>query len=267
MAEPGDLTTTELPQLDKNRFDIVFPLLHGPFGEDGSVQGLLRLIGLPHVGAGVLGSAVGMDKLVMKSVFEAHDFPQVRYLGVTRHRWNRVPEQVLENTALLGYPLFVKPANLGSSIGITKAEDDLELKTALEIAFRHDRRVIVEQGLTDDAPEVSPVGEISYNTTFYDYQTKYTEGEAELIIPAAISKQIEQTCQDLAKGAFLAIDCAGLARVDFFYRQESEELFLNEINTIPGFTETSMYPRLWQSAGLSYPDLIAKLLELALEAR
>ncbi|UCH26213.1 MAG: D-alanine--D-alanine ligase [Trueperaceae bacterium] len=277
-TQTENLSVTELPQLDRHRFDIVFPLLHGPFGEDGSVQGLLRLMGLPHVGAGVLGSAVGMDKLVMKSVFGAHGFPQVGYRGVTRYRWNTAPKQVLEETARLGFPLFIKPANLGSSIGITKAEDEGELQTSLETAFEHDRRVIVEQGLNtirelevavlgNDAPEVSPVGEIRYDTTFYDYETKYTEGEADLIIPAAISKEIEATCQDLSRRAFLAIDCAGLARVDFFYQQESGEVYLNEINTIPGFTETSMYPRLWQAAGLSYPDLITKLLELALEPR
>ena len=219
--------------------DVVFPLLHGPFGEDGRVQGLLDLLGLPYVGAGVLGSAVGMDKLTMKAV---------------------------------------KPANLGSSIGISRVDGPEALPGALEAALEHDRRVIVEAGvvgareleiavLGNDEPELSPVGEIRYGTSFYDYETKYTDGHAELIVPATVPAEVEERMRALARRAFLAVDAAGLARVDFFYREASGELLLNEINTIPGFTRHSMYPKLWEAAGVGYGELIRRLVELALERR
>jgi D-alanine-D-alanine ligase len=266
----------ELQQLDNQAFDIVFPLLHGPNGEDGSIQGMLKLMGLPFVGSDVLGSAVGMDKLMMKSVFAAHGLPQIKYQAVTRGEWQGSPEKVLQKLKKLGFPVFVKPANLGSSVGISKAKNVRGLSVALDEAARHDRRIIVEEAaaqprelevavLGNDDPEASPVGEITYTSEFYDYDTKYTEGRADLIIPANIPKGIAEQCQVLAVEAFKAVDAAGLARVDFFYADG--KLYLNEINTMPGFTTTSMYPKLWEAAGVSYAALVEKLIGLGLERK
>lgn len=266
----------ELQHLDNKAFDIVFPLLHGPNGEDGSIQGMLKLMGLPFVGSDVLGSAVGMDKLMMKSVFAAHGLPQIKYQAVSRSEWLGSPEKVLSKLRKLGLPVFVKPANLGSSVGISKAKDMKSLSLALDEAARHDRRIIVEEAasqprelevavLGNDHPEASPVGEITYRSEFYDYETKYTEGKADLIIPADIPKGIAEQCQVLALEAFKAVDAAGLARVDFFYAEG--KLYLNEINTMPGFTTTSMYPKLWEAAGVSYAALVEKLISLGLERK
>lgn len=262
----------------RGHFDVVFPLLHGPYGEDGSVQGLLKTMGLPFVGSGVLGSAVGMDKLTMKAVFAAHGLPQVAYRAVTRSAWSRERAAVMATLRDLAMPLFVKPANLGSSIGIRRVDEDANLEDAVEHALAFDRRVIVEQGvvgarelevavLGNDEPEVSPVGEIRYGTGFYDYDTKYTDGRAELIIPAAVPDAVARTARKMALRSFQAVDAAGMARVDFFLLPDGEQLLLNEINTIPGFTRHSMYPRLWAAAGVSYPDLVRRLVELALEPR
>ena len=242
------------------------------------MQGLLKLMGLPFVGSDVLGSAVGMDKLMMKAVFGAHGLPQVPYRGVKRADWQGRPEAVLEALQPLAYPLFVKPANLGSSVGISKATAEESLRAALDEAARHDRRIIVEQGLVgarelevgvlgNDAPATSPVGEIRFESDFYDYDSKYTAGRADLVIPAGVPTEIEQRCRDLALRAFEAVDAAGLARVDFFYLHSTNELYLNEINTMPGFTTTSMYPKLWAAAGVSYSDLVARLVALAVENR
>lgn len=272
----GAFVAAALPPL-RDRFDVVFPLLHGPYGEDGSVQGLLKTMGLPFVGSGVLGSAVGMDKLTMKAVFAAYGLPQVAYRGVTRSAWARDREAVLATLRELPLPLFVKPANLGSSIGIRRVDEGTRLETAVEYALSFDRRVIVEQGVTsarelevavlgNDEPEASPVGEIRYGAGFYDYDTKYTDGRAELIIPADLPDAVAERCRDMALRAFQAIDAAGMARVDFFLTQDGT-LLLNEINTIPGFTRHSMYPRLWAAAGLPYRDLVLRLVHLALEAR
>jgi len=258
--------------------DVVFPLLHGPFGEDGRVQGMLDMLGLPYVGAGVFGSAVAMDKLGMKALFAAHDLDQVRYVPVTRHRWQRDPEGVHAELADLAYPLFVKPANLGSSIGISRVDDPAQLGPALDLACQHDRRVLVEEGvvgarelevgvLGNDAPELSVVGEIRYGSGFYDYETKYTDGHAELLVPADVPVEVVRRLTDMARRAFQAVDAAGMARVDFFYREDTGQLLLNEINTIPGFTRHSMYPKLWQATGVSYSQLIRRLVELALEPR
>ncbi|MFO7545076.1 MAG: D-alanine--D-alanine ligase family protein [Trueperaceae bacterium] len=262
----------------RGRFDVVFPLLHGPYGEDGSVQGLLKTMGLPFVGSGVLGSAVGMDKLTMKAVFAAHGLPQVAYRGVTRSAWSRDRAGVAATLRDLPMPLFVKPANLGSSIGIRRVDEETHLQEAVDHALAFDRRVIVEQGvvgarelevavLGNDEPQVSPVGEIRYGTGFYDYDTKYTDGRAELIIPAALPAAVAERGREMALRAFQAVDAAGMARVDFFLLPDGETLLLNEINTIPGFTRHSMYPRLWAAAGLSYSDLVRRLVTLALEAR
>jgi D-alanine-D-alanine ligase len=265
-----------LERLEPAAFDVVLPLLHGPFGEDGSVQGLLKIMGLPFVGSDVLGSAVGMDKGMMKAVFAAYGLPQLPHRVVSRSAWKSRPEEVLAELKALPYPVFVKPANLGSSVGISRAENDAELRQALGEAARYDRRIIVERGLTgarelevgvlgNDRPETSVVGEIDFKGTFYDYDSKYTEGEAALLIPAPIPDEVAARAQELALAAFSAIDAAGLARVDFFLHEGT--LYLNEINTMPGFTTTSMYPKLWEASGVPYEALIARLVELALETR
>lgn len=267
-----------LAELDARAFDVVFPLLHGPYGEDGTVQGMLELTGVPYVGSGVLGSAVGMDKLAMKAVFAAHGLPQVAYAAVAAHRWRTDRDRIEAELDRLGRPVFVKPANLGSSVGIERVDGDDDLAGAIESALQHDRRVIVERAasgarelevgvLGNDAPEASPVGEIRFDAPFYDYDTKYTSGRADLIIPADVPADVAATCRDLAVRAFGAIDAAGLARVDFFYVEATGDLLVNEINTMPGFTSTSMYPKLWEAAGLDYRSLIARLVDLAGESR
>ncbi len=258
--------------------DVVFPLLHGPFGEDGRVQGFLDLLGLPYVGSGVLGSAVGMDKLTMKAVFAAHGLPQVRHQGLSRHEWRRAPAMAQERLESLRFPLFVKPANLGSSIGIARVDEAAAMAPALEAALAHDRRVIVEEGVSgarelevavlgNDELELSPVGEIRYETGFYDYHRKYRDGGATLIAPAELPAGLTERIQELAKRAFRAVDAAGLARVDMFYLPDRDELLVNEINTMPGFTPHSMYPRLWQAAGVPFESLVGKLVTLAAEQR
>lgn len=257
--------------------DVVFPLLHGPNGEDGAVQGLLKLLGLPFVGSGVLGSAVSMDKLTMKALFGAAGLPQVEYRGVTRHGYEADPEGVRARLLELGFPLFVKPANLGSSIGVTRVDTAEDLAAAVEAALAFDRRVIAEAAavgarelelavLGNDEPEVSGVGEIVFDTAFYDYDTKYTDGRAALVIPAEVPAEVERTARELALRAFACVDAAGLARVDLFYLPDGR-LLVNELNTMPGFTRHSMYPKLWQAAGLDYADLIERLVRLALEPR
>lgn len=253
--------------------DIVFPVLHGPYGEDGTIQGLLELAGIPYVGSGVLGSAVGMDKGIMKMVFQQAGLPVVPWVLVRASDWRASPEGVRRRLAPLGYPLFVKPANMGSSIGISKVCGEESLAAALAVAFRYDRRVVVEKGLEarelecavlgNDEPEASLVGEIIPAHEFYDYEAKYVEG-SQTVVPAALPRAVAEAIQDYARRAFLAVDAAGLARVDFFYTQAGE-VFVNEINTIPGFTPYSMYPKMWEASGLSYEDLVAKLVALGLE--
>jgi D-alanine-D-alanine ligase len=258
--------------------DVVFPLLHGPYGEDGSVQGLLKVLGIPFVGSGVLASSVGMDKLAMKAVFAAHGLPQVAHGGLTSVRWRSDRDAVVASLAHLAYPRFVKPANLGSSIGIARADDEAALRAAIDDALRYDRRVIVEEAvvgvrelevavLGNDAPQLSPVGEIRHQATFYDYATKYTPGMAELLIPADVPDHIAEGARALALRAFEAIDAAGLARVDLFYDEAADRVLVNEINTMPGFTATSMYPKLWEAGGVPYPELIERLVALARDER
>jgi D-alanine-D-alanine ligase len=278
----GELVLHQASQAEQ--FDVVFPLLHGPMGEDGTIQGLLTLAGLPFVGSGVLGSAVSMDKVMTKSVLAAHGIPQVPYKLVLRGHYRHNPDAVLDELAELGLPLFVKPANLGSSVGISKAKDPETLKTALDTAFFYDRRVIVEAAagsnntgtkprelevgiLGNDHPMASPVGELTFETEFYDYDTKYIEGRAAIHIPAQVPAVVAEQIRQLALQAFAALDCAGLARIDFFYLPESNQIYLNEVNTMPGFTKTSMYPSLMQAAGWSYEALVARLVALALERR
>jgi D-alanine-D-alanine ligase len=257
--------------------DVVFPVMHGPYGEDGSIQGFLEMAGVPYVGAGVLASAVGMDKAVQKVLFAAAGLPGVPYDAVHERDWEEDPEAVEARAAHLGYPLFAKPAALGSSIGIAKVEEASQLRGALEQAFRFGRKAVLERAATgarelevsvlgNDDPVASVAGEIvPRGHAFYDYEAKYLdEHGAELIIPAEISPQTLEEIQRLAIAAFRAIDCTGMARVDFFLMQDGR-LFLNEVNTIPGFTSISMYPRLWEASGLTYPDLVDRLIELAIE--
>ncbi len=260
-------------------YDAVFPLLHGPMGEDGTVQGLLTLAGIPFVGSGVLGSAASMDKVMTKQVLASMGIPQVPWALAVRREWQRDPAAVRERVEALGYPVFVKPANLGSSVGISKVKDGAGLDAALDLAFSLDRRVIVEAMtrhkprevevgiLGNDTPIASPVGELSFDADFYDYETKYTEGQAQMHIPARLPAEVAEQIRELALRAFRALDCAGLARVDFFYVAETGEVLLNEVNTMPGFTTTSMYPKLFEAAGLSYSELVTRLIQLALEER
>ena len=258
--------------------DVVFPLLHGPYGEDGRLQGALEVLGVSYVGAGVLASAVGMDKLAMKAAFPAARLPHVANRGETRNRRRTRPEEVAGDLDRLGWPVFVKPANLGSSIGIARAGDARERAAAIEAALAHDRRVIVEAAavgvrelevavLGADEPEASVVGEIRTEAAFYDYQAKYTPGGACLDVPADVPADVADACRELALRAFAAIDASGLARVDLFWDAVAGTLWVNEINTMPGFTATSMFPRLWAASGLPYGELALRLVALARAGR
>jgi D-alanine-D-alanine ligase len=258
------------------RLDVIFPVLHGPMGEDGTIQGFLELTGIPYVGSGVLGSAVSMDKGLMKDVFRARGLPVAPYLLVTRKQWETNPLEVRgEAETLLAYPMFAKPANMGSSVGVSKIHDSSEFAAALDLAARFDRRLLVEQGmdvrececgvLGNDQPQASVVGEIVPGNEFYDFRAKYVDDNSVAIIPAEIPDSLAQQIRRLAVEAFKAVDAAGMARVDFFMARDLSTAWLNEINTIPGFTRISMYPKLWEASGLSYSALIDRLVELALE--
>ena len=260
--------------------DVVFPVLHGTFGEDGTVQGLFELAGIPYVGAGVLGSALGLDKIAFKDIMRAYGLPIVDYVPLKRREWEANPDGVMERIeARLDYPLFTKPANLGSSVGITKCHDRAGLAAGLAEAARYDRRMVVEAAVTEareieisvlgnDDPIASLPGEIIPSREFYSYEAKYLDvGEqaSKLLIPAPLSPEMTGRVRDLAVRAYRAIDCAGMARADFLLAGETEELYVNELNTIPGFTSISMYPKLWEASGVPYPELIDRLIELALE--
>ncbi len=258
------------------RIDVVFPVLHGPMGEDGTVQGLLELAGLPYVGCGVAASAVGMDKALMKAAFAAADLPLLPWLLVRRTDWRRNPEQTYAQIeARLPYPLFVKPANMGSSVGISKAFERASLEVALAEAARYDRRIVVEQGipareievsvLGNDEPAVSLPGEVTPSGDWYDYAAKYLSGQSAITIPALISAAQTEAVRSLARRAFIAVDGAGLARIDFLLDKESGALWLNEVNTMPGFTSISMYAKMWAASGLEYSALLDRLIDLALE--
>jgi len=286
-ARAGDATgTTALARMEsseslpaglRERLDVVWIMLHGPRGEDGTIQGLLELASVPYVGAGVLASAVGMDKIAMKDMFRAHGLPIVDYLVVKRHDWRSRPAEVQGAVAdAVGFPCFVKPANLGSSVGISKVKAAEELTAALDLAARHDRRLLVERAvqgrevevavLGNDAPEASVPGEVCYAGEWYDYETKYGQGHTTFKVPAPLAPEVTARVRELAIRAFQAIDGAGLARVDFFIENDSHVL-VNEINTLPGFTATSAYPKLWEASGISYTELISRLIDLARERR
>jgi D-alanine-D-alanine ligase len=261
--------------------DVIFPVLHGTFGEDGTVQGLLELADIAYVGGGVLGSAAGMDKDVMKSLFRAAGLPIVKHVTVLRSEWEANPKKVQKLVeSKLKYPVFVKPANLGSSVGISKAHDGKELGPAIDEAAKFDRKIVIEEGvggkkhkareiecavLGNDNPEASVAGEIVPSAEFYDYSAKYLDEGSQLIIPAKLTKSEMKKVQQLAIAAFRAVDCSGLSRVDFLMDPKSRKIYLNEINTMPGFTSISMYPKLWGASGVSYPELIEKLIQLGLD--
>jgi len=261
--------------------DVIFPVLHGTFGEDGTIQGLLELADIPYVGAGVLGSAAGMDKDIMKSLFMAAGIPIVKHVSILRSAWENDPKKIEKLvSSKLKYPVFVKPANLGSSVGISKAHDRKELGSAIEEAARFDRKIVIEEGvggkkqkareiecsvLGNDQAEASIPGEIVPIKEFYDYNAKYLEEGSKLIIPAKLTKAQTRKVQEMAMQAFKAVDCSGLARVDFLMDPKNGKIYLNEINTMPGFTSISMYPKLWAASGLEYSDLIDRLIQLAIE--
>ncbi len=261
--------------------DVIFPVLHGTFGEDGTIQGLLELADIPYVGAGVLGSSAGMDKDIMKSLFAAAGLPIVKHVTFLRSQWEKDPKQVVRKIEKkLKYPLFVKPANLGSSVGISKAHNRKELAPAIETAAAYDRKIVIEQGvggkkskarelecsvLGNDEPRASIAGEIVPSAEFYDYSAKYLEEGSQLLIPAKITRKQMKHLQEMAIAAFQAVDCSGLARVDFLMDPKSGKIYLNEINTMPGFTSISMYPKLWAASGIEYPELIDRLVQLGLE--
>ncbi len=257
--------------------DVIFPVLHGPYGEDGTVQGLLELANVAYVGCGVLASAVGMDKAMMKAVFAARGLPSVDYMVVRRGDWLASPDATVKAIIdRLPFPVFTKPANLGSSVGISKARTEEELHEALRVAAQYDRKIIIEQGLErpreievavlgNDTPEASLPGEIIPSREFYDYEAKYLDEGSQSIVPADLTDRERVELQRLACEAFLAIDGAGMARVDFMLDRPTGRLFLNEINTIPGFTTISMYAKMWDASGISYPQLIDRLIALALE--
>ena len=258
------------------RLDVVFCIIHGTTGEDGVMQGLMELAGLPYVGAGVGGSAVGMDKIFMRKILAFHQIPQVRFTTLLR-------EQILADTHLaaeqaertLTYPMFVKPANAGSRVGVSKAKNHAELQQALLLASQYDRKILVEQGhnvreievavLGNDRPEASVAGEIIASNDFYDYKAKYVDNKSVAQIPADLTSKERETIDQLAKAAYQALDCAGLARVDFFISKDDGRIYLNEINTLPGFTEISMYAKLWQASGLPMTKLLDELVDLAFE--
>ncbi len=275
-AGPDGSTSGRLPA-SLDGIDVVFPVLHGPYGEDGTVQGMLEIAGVPYVGSGVLASSASMDKVTMKKIFAYHGLPQVGWLGLTRKEWDRDRKTWLRQVEKeLGYPCFVKPSNLGSSVGISKAGNPKELEEALDVAAELDRRIIVEAAadareievavLGNEEPKVSAPGEILVDShEFYDYEAKYTEGESKVVAPANIPGGTATEIRNTAHTAYRAVDAAGMARIDFFLEHGTGRVLLNEINTIPGFTPTSGYARLWNASGLPYDRLLDRLIDLALE--
>ncbi len=263
--------------VSRSGIDVVFPVLHGTYGEDGTVQGLLELASVPYVGCGVLASAVGMDKAVMKTLFVDRGLPVGPYLVVLRREWDGGAASVTARVANeLRFPVFVKPANMGSSVGISKAKSDDELGTAMALAFQFDRKVVVEAAvpnareiecavLGNDEPAASLPGEVIPSREFYDYEAKYIDAASEVVIPAPLDERQTADIRRMSIEAFKAIDGAGMARVDFLLARDSGELFVNEVNTIPGFTTISMYPKMWEASGLAYPQLLDRLIQLALE--
>lgn len=279
-AQSKDLPTRELvPGIGRGGIpyvDVIFPVLHGPYGEDGTLQGLLELADIPYVGSGVLGSALGMDKAAMKAIFRAEGLPIADYVLVMRWEWEEQRSEVIRRIEqCIGYPCFVKPANLGSSVGVSKVREQVALPAALDIAARYDRKMLVEKAieareiecsvLGNDHPIASLPGEVIPRREFYDYEAKYLDEATQLIVPADLPPSKAAEVQELAVRAFLALDCAGMARADFFLDRRSGQVYINELNTIPGFTAVSMYPKMWEASGIPYPDLLDRLIQLAFE--
>jgi D-alanine-D-alanine ligase len=270
-ADPGQAMVTGL------NLDVIFPVLHGPYGEDGTIQGLLELANVPYVGAGVLASALGMDKALMKVVFSARGLPICDYRVVLRHQWERGRDDIAsELERALGYPMFVKPANLGSSVGISKAKDGASLRDAMDLAGSFDRKIVIEAAVPDareiecavlgnDDPQASVAGEVIPSREFYDYEAKYLDTGSRIVIPAELPPAMLAEIQALSIAAFRAIDCSGMARVDFLLSRPSGAIYLNEVNTIPGFTTISMYSKMWEASGVPYASLLDRLIALALE--
>lgn len=259
-----------------NDVDIALPVLHGPYGEDGTIQGLFEMMGLPYVGAGVVASSAGMDKSISKAVFESHDLPVVEYLVVQMVEWDKSRIRIKDQIKKIGFPNFVKPANLGSSVGISKVKSGLELEKAVENAFQYDNKILVEKSvinareievsvLGNEDPKASVCGEIIPSREFYSYEAKYIDEKSKLLIPAQLSQQVSKQIQDLAIRAFKVLGCDGMGRVDFLLEKESNKVFVSEINTIPGFTKISMYPKLWEATGLPFRRLIDKLINLGFD--
>jgi D-alanine-D-alanine ligase len=284
LPQPGHRGLVPLPEGEKPNgevgsigdLDVVFPVLHGTYGEDGTVQGLFELAAIPYVGAGVLGSALGMDKVVQKMLWRGLGLPVTDFLSVLRKDFERDPDAVMDRIeSQLGYPSFTKPANLGSSVGVSKATNRTELERGLRRAAEYDAKLIVEMGidarelevavLGNEDPMASVVGEIVAGAEFYDYRAKYIDSGAQAIIPADISPEISERVRELAVTAFKAVTATGLARVDFFLERGTDRLLLNEINTMPGFTEISMYPKLWAASGISFPELVTRIAELGMQ--
>jgi len=271
-AAPESDSPLSLPVLD-----VIFPVLHGTFGEDGTLQGVLEMAGIPYVGCGVAASALAMDKALAKRVFESAGIPQAPYLVATAFQWKQSNDEILDDVEQnLGYAVFVKPANLGSSVGVGKAKNRKELLAAINHALEFDNKIVIEQSmenchevecavLGNQNPEPSILGEIIPGDEFYSYETKYIDNKSQLVIPAPIDEEATASVQEMAVEAFRAVDGSGLSRVDFFVHKETMEITLNEVNTLPGFTPISMYPQLWAASGLAYPDLIDRLIELAIE--
>ena len=275
------IRTTNNQRSDKSpaleRVDVIFPALHGPYGEDGTIQGLLEVANIPYVGAGVAASAISMDKDLMKTIFQQRGLPILKWMTIRRKEWQKDKEKILSSIENgFEYPLFVKPTNLGSSVGITKVHEKEELEGAIDLASSYDRKILIEEGLEEvreiecgilgnDEPRASVVGEVRPAGEFYDYDSKYIDGGTQLIVPAELPDDVSKKVQDIALLAFKAVDAVGMARVDFFVSKKENKIYLNEINTIPGFTSVSMYPRLWMASGVPYSDLIDQLIQLALE--
>jgi D-alanine-D-alanine ligase len=264
------------PLGEKGALDVVFPVLHGTYGEDGTLQGMLEMANVPYVGCGVLGAALGMDKEKMKMIFQALGLPVVGYLVYRRSLWERSPETIMDVVEQrLSYPCFVKPVNLGSSVGISKAHDRGELEQAIELAAEFDSKIIIERGINcrelecavlgNDEPIASVVGEVIASNEFYDYNAKYLDNMSQVVIPANIPHAVADEVRRQSVSAFLALDLNGLARVDFFLDKISGQVYINEVNTMPGFTQISMYPKLWEASGLPYAELLNRLIELAIE--
>lgn len=274
----GNITTKE-EALSQSQIDVVFPVLHGPFGEDGTIQGLLELLRIPYVGCGVTASAVCMDKVIQKNICNDYQIPIAPFFWLTNSDWEKRRKLTLEKIQdkfHSSFPLFVKPANQGSSVGITKVHNETELNSGIEIAFKRDIKVIIEEGipnareiecsiLGNDEPMVSLLGEIIPGNEFYDYNAKYIDNNSIPIIPANVSKELSNKIRSTALRAFQVLDCAGMARIDFLINRKTNEYFLNEVNTIPGFTPISMYPKLWEASGIPYKDLLTKIIKLGIE--